>query len=120
MDNWRTAYPQCSLCVLALQERVAQLDFENSALTRAASSKYYPDDIPDNDYGNLDVHALMGKIVKLKGLLDIANQRSESPTDVQGSVISFILLLSVNCLSKDFKKNAMKWFALRQCWFDSD
>ncbi|XP_019641418.1 PREDICTED: GRIP and coiled-coil domain-containing protein 1-like [Branchiostoma belcheri] len=59
-----------------LKERIAQLDMENTALARVANNKVQSDD-PDDS--NLDVHALKEKILKLIGLMKIANERSDQP-----------------------------------------
>ncbi|XP_066276260.1 GRIP and coiled-coil domain-containing protein 1-like isoform X2 [Branchiostoma lanceolatum] len=59
-----------------LKERIAQLDMENTALARVANNKVQTDD-PDDS--NLDVHALKEKVLKLIGLMKIANERSDQP-----------------------------------------
>eukprot|EP00058_Branchiostoma_floridae_P022980 XP_002608470.1 hypothetical protein BRAFLDRAFT_96606 [Branchiostoma floridae] len=59
-----------------LKERIAQLDMENTALARVANNKVQSDD-PDDS--NQDVHALKEKILKLIGLMKIANERSDQP-----------------------------------------
>ncbi|XP_074659340.1 GRIP and coiled-coil domain-containing protein 1-like [Tubulanus polymorphus] len=67
-----------------LRERVTQLDLENTALARVAHGKN-SDEKDTNDEGdddNLDVQSLLDKMTKLKGLLKLANQRSERPINI--------------------------------------
>lgn len=69
--------------ILRLKERVSQLDLENVALTRAASNKNSEDnDVQDDEYANLDVQSLARKILRMKRLLHLANERSEKPINV--------------------------------------
>lgn len=53
---------------------------ENTALARRVAQSADNDD----DDTNLDVHALVEKIAKLKGMLKLANQRSENPVNLSG------------------------------------
>lgn len=64
-----------------LKERVSQLDMENMALARAASSS---NDGMD-DLESLDVNAIVDRIVKLKGQLKIVNEKSERPVNIEGN-----------------------------------
>ena len=66
-----------------LRERVTQLDLENTALARAARG---PTENEDADDANLDVQALVDKIVRLKGMLKLANERSEKPVNIDGKI----------------------------------
>ena len=61
---------------------MTQLDMENTALARAAS---HTSEIESED-SNLDIHALVSKITHLKGMLKVANERSEKPVDIEGEV----------------------------------
>ena len=65
-----------------LRERVTQLDQENTALARAANSSL--DEGEDTEDTNLDVQALVDKITRLKGMLKLANERSEKPVNIEG------------------------------------
>ena len=66
-----------------LRERVSQLDLENTALARAAhrSTEVELDDAEDT---NLDIQALVDKMTRLKGMLKLANERSEKPVNMEG------------------------------------
>ncbi len=72
-----------------LRERVTQLDLENTALARAAhggSATHINDNdsTTSSDDTNLDVQALVDKITRLKGMLKLANERSEKPVNIDG------------------------------------
>ena len=74
---------------LFLQEHIAQLDLEHSAVPHITSNT--PDVDPDAELKGksegdlcLDVQALVDKIVYLRGQLILASQRAEKPIDVQG------------------------------------
>ncbi len=67
---------------------MTQLDLENTALARAAggsgSHNNDNDSTTSSDDTNLDVQALVDKITRLKGMLKLANERSEKPVNIDG------------------------------------
>ena len=67
---------------------MTQLDLENTALARAAHGGVSNDnDSPtSSDDSNLDVQALVDKITRLKGMLKLANERSEKPVNIDGKL----------------------------------
>ena len=71
-----------------LRERVTQLDLENTALARAAHGGISNDNdsTTSSDDANLDVQALVDKITRLKGMLKLANERSEKPVNIDGKL----------------------------------
>lgn len=62
-----------------LKERVTQLDLENTALARAANSRTIQNVEELNDPAEIKE-----TILKLKGLLKLANEQSEKPVDIDG------------------------------------
>ncbi|XP_064621345.1 GRIP and coiled-coil domain-containing protein 1-like [Lineus longissimus] len=67
--------------IVRLRERVTQLDMENTALARAAHPNN--SEFDSDDDSNLDIQALVDKMMKVKGLLKLANERSERPINVE-------------------------------------
>ena len=65
---------------------MTQLDLENTALARAAHGGVSNDNdsTTSADDANLDVQALVDKITRLKGMLKLANERSEKPVNIEG------------------------------------
>ena len=61
---------------------MTQLDLENTALAKGADTNNDLD-IGDEDK-NLDVQGLVDKIIRLKGMLKQANDRSEKPINIDG------------------------------------
>lgn len=61
------------------KERANQLDMENMALARAASSNN--DGLEDLE--SLDVNTIVDRIIKLKGQLKLVNERSERPVNIE-------------------------------------
>ena len=77
-----------------LRERVTQLDLENTALARAAHGGVSNDNdsTTSSDDSNLDVQALVDKITRLKGMVKLANERSEKPVNIDGKFYCFKLI----------------------------
>ncbi len=68
-----------------LRERVLQLDMENTALARAAQSGSMGDGSKDFDHDtSMDMQTIVDEIVKLKGLLKLANEKAEKPVNIEG------------------------------------
>ncbi|KAL5009091.1 hypothetical protein ScPMuIL_014672 [Solemya velum] len=67
-----------------LKDKVMQLDLENTALARASSSTEVTTERDDGAMpDDLDAHALADKIIKLKGLLKLANQKADKPISLE-------------------------------------
>ena len=81
------------MAIQKLRERVTQLDMENTALARAAHQDPQNDDV--NQDSNLDVQALIDKIMQLKGMLKLANERSEKPLNIEGMYSVFMYVFTV-------------------------
>ncbi len=98
--------------ILKLRERVTQLDLENTALARAAhGSDGGATAGASSDDANLDVQALMDKITRLKGMLKLANERSEKPVDVDGTQPQLITEVVFMGSRKNCHKRQRKEFA---------
>lgn len=72
-----------------MQEHIAQLDLEHSAVSQITPnmSEVDPDaELKGKSEGDLcvDVQALVDKILYLRGQLVLASQRAEKPIDIQG------------------------------------
>ncbi|OWF52312.1 GRIP and coiled-coil domain-containing protein 1-like [Mizuhopecten yessoensis] len=66
-----------------LKDRLIQLDMENTVLARAAHSPGKAElGDEDQDPANQDPHVLADKLVTLKGLLKLANQKAANPVDI--------------------------------------
>lgn len=68
---------QDQIAIQKLKERVTQLDLENTALARAANSRTIQNVEELNDPAEIKE-----TILKLKGLLKLANEQSEKPVDI--------------------------------------
>lgn len=71
---------------------MAQLDLENMVLAQATNVY---DGSLEMEASKLDPQILVDKIIKLKNLLKIANERSEFPVDLSG-ILNFLTLMSEN------------------------
>ncbi|XP_069116060.1 GRIP and coiled-coil domain-containing protein 1-like [Argopecten irradians] len=65
-----------------LKDRLVQLDMENTVLARAAHSPGKSKLGDDEDLSNLEPHVLADKLVTLKGLLKLANQKAANPVAI--------------------------------------
>jgi hypothetical protein len=73
------------------QEHIAQVDMENSALSRITHNMSVIDseaELKGKSEADLclDVQTLVDKILYLRGQLALANQRAEKPVDIHGTV----------------------------------
>jgi hypothetical protein len=75
------------MIIQRLKERIAQLDVENSLLTKASSSSIEHDDIDSTN--DEDLETLMKRITKLKVLIRIVNDRFGKSLTIEGKQISF-------------------------------
>ena len=82
VGNYERLRHQDQVALQRFRERVSQLDMENTALARAAHKTAEIDQ--PNDDANLSVQALVDKIMQLKGLLKVANEKSEKPLNLEG------------------------------------
>ena len=82
VGNYERLRYQDQLAIQKLKERVSQLDMENMALARAAHSSGGAD--VEGDPEELDVQTIVDRLAKLKGLLKLANEKSEKPVDIEG------------------------------------
>lgn len=70
------------MIIQRLKERIAQLDIENSLLTKATSTSIEQDDVDaSNDY---DLDTLLKRISKLKVLIRVANDRFGKSLTIEG------------------------------------
>jgi len=77
---------QDQMIIQRLKERIAQLDVENSLLTKASSTSLEHDDtnlINDDDNHN-DLDTLLKRISKLKVLIRVANDRFGKSLTIEG------------------------------------
>ncbi|XP_023215586.1 GRIP and coiled-coil domain-containing protein 1-like [Centruroides sculpturatus] len=81
VGNYDRLQQQDQTAIQKLKERIMQLDSEKVALTRTIAGEI-ENSLETDDDSNLDVQTLMKKIIKLKKLLKVANQRSERPIDL--------------------------------------
>ena len=90
-----------------MQEHIAQLDLEHSAVSQITPhmSEVDPDaELKGKSEGDLclDVQALVDKILYLRGQLVLASQRAEKPIDVQGLCFSkYVILCCCRLKSSD-------------------
>lgn len=82
VGNYDKLQQQDQTAIQKLKERILELDSEKIALTRTIAGEIENSYETDDD-SNLDVQTLMKKIIKLKKLLKVANQRSERPIDLE-------------------------------------
>ena len=98
VGNYERLRYQDQVAIQRLKERVTQLDLENTALARVAHTGGGDDAHDNKDDANQDVQALVDKITKLKGMLKLANERSEKPVDIEGicqfCLFTLILLMA--------------------------
>ena len=80
VGNYERLRFQDQQAIQRLKERANQLDMENMALARAASSNN--DGLDDLE--SMDVTTIVDKIIKLKGQLKIINEKSERPVNIEG------------------------------------
>ena len=81
VGNYERLRFQDQQTIQRLKERANQLDMENMALARAASSNN--DGLDDLE--SLDVSTIVDRIIKLKGQLKIINEKSEKPVNIEGN-----------------------------------
>ncbi len=83
------------MVIQRLKERIAQLDVENSLLTKASSTSIEHDEtnlINDDDNNNhYDLDTLLKRISKLKVLIRVANDRFGKSLTIEGIFRNFIL-----------------------------
>jgi hypothetical protein len=82
------------MIIQRLKERIAQLDVENSLLTKASSTSIEQDntDLTNEDENPHDLDTLLKRIAKLKVLIRVANDRFGKSLTIEGikkSEISF-------------------------------
>jgi hypothetical protein len=82
VGNYERTRLQDQQFIVRLKERVTQLDMENTALARVAHPNN--SEFDSDDDSNLDIQALVDKMMKVKGLLKLANERSERPINIEG------------------------------------
>ena len=80
VGNYERLRFQDQQTIQKLKERANQLDMENMALARAASSR----NDGQEDLESADVNTIVDRIVKLKGQLKVVNERSERPVNIDG------------------------------------
>ncbi|CAH1791289.1 unnamed protein product [Owenia fusiformis] len=120
VGNYERLRYQDQLAISKLRDRVTQLDLENTALARAAHTSPDDPDLLNDDDKNLDIQALVEKMVKLKGMLKLANERSEKPVNVEELLktidISVVEETNVHkhcqeeytCLKEEFEKYKLR------------
>ncbi|XP_022083862.1 GRIP and coiled-coil domain-containing protein 1-like [Acanthaster planci] len=81
VGNYDRVKQQGQQAVMRLKERITQLDLENTALAKAVNKAQtsQSEEIVNPD---ATVSELTEKIMKLKGLLKLASQKSEKPVDI--------------------------------------
>jgi hypothetical protein len=74
------------MIIQKLKERIAQLDIENSLLTKASSTSIEHDDTnsTNDDENHLDLDTLLKRIAKLKVLIRVANDRFGKSLTIEG------------------------------------
>jgi hypothetical protein len=81
------------MVIQRLKERIAQLDIENSLLTKASSTSIEQDNIDitndDND-NHHDLDTLLKRIAKLKVLIRVANDRFGKSLTIEGKKKFFV------------------------------
>ena len=88
VGNYERLRFQDQQTIQKLKERANQLDMENMALARAASSG----NDGQEDWESSDVNTIVDRIVKLKGQLKLVNERSERPVNIDGNNQMFVSL----------------------------
>jgi len=82
------------MVIQRLKERIAQLDVENSLLTKASSTSIEHDEtnlINDDDNNNhYDLDTLLKRISKLKVLIRVANDRFGKSLTIEGKKNFFL------------------------------
>lgn len=86
VGNYERLRFQDQQVIQKLKERASQLDMENMALARAASSS----NDGQEDIDTLDVNTIVDRIVKLKGQLKLVNERSERPVNIEGNLLIYV------------------------------
>ena len=81
VGNYERLRFQDQQTIQKLKERANQLDMENMALARAASSG----NDGQEDLESSDVNTIVDRIVKLKVQLKLVNERSERPVNIDGN-----------------------------------
>jgi hypothetical protein len=74
------------MIIQKLKERIAQLDVENSLLTKASSTSLEHDDIGStlDEENHYDLDTLLKRISKLKVLIRVANDRFGKSLSIEG------------------------------------
>ena len=74
------------MIIQRLKERIAQLDVENSLLTKASSTSIEQDnaDLTNEDENHHDLDTLLKRIAKLKVLIRVANDRFGKSLTIEG------------------------------------
>jgi hypothetical protein len=74
------------MIIQKLKERIAQLDVENSLLTKASSTSLEHDDIDStlDEENHYDLDTLLKRISKLKVLIRVANDRFGKSLSIEG------------------------------------
>jgi len=76
---------QDQMIIQRLKERIAQLDVENSLLTKASSSIEHDDtNLLNDDDNHHDLDTLLKRISKLKVLIRVANDRFGKSLTIEG------------------------------------
>lgn len=86
VGNYERLRYQDQCAMQKMRERITQLDMENMALARAAHTSSGAD--LDGMSEESDVQTIIDRITKLKGLLKLANEKSEKPVDIEGKGIN--------------------------------
>ena len=80
------------MVIQRLKERIAQLDVENSLLTKASSTSIEQDDADltnDDSDNHHDLDTLLKRIAKLKVLIRVANDRFGKSLTIEGKKENF-------------------------------
>nr|CAG4645468.1 EOG090X04IO [Lynceus sp. MCZ IZ 141354] len=89
-----------------LREQIVVLEKNNSFVIPASSS-------PDDDDSNLDIQALMRKLLKLKTRLEYANLRSENPVDLDEFFLNNGFLVKVAATASDHSSCKQEYASLK-------
>ena len=79
------------MVIQRLKERIAQLDMENSLLTKVSSTSIEQDDVivtDDDTENHHDLDTLLKRISKLKVLIRVANDRFGQSLTIEGNSIA--------------------------------
>jgi len=87
---WKIKYfsAQDQIIIQKLKERIAQLDVENSLLTKASSTSIEHEDtnLTNDDDNHHDLDTLLKRISKLKVLIRVANDRFGKSLTIEGII----------------------------------